>query len=81
MSKGMDVQMNGEPIEGLTAEESYRTEIDGEDPAQSFLNVYRNRINPKGYIFTVEEGEETLSVRLTTENVKILMKHIIDTLY
>lgn len=80
MSKGMDVQMNGEPIEGLTAEESYRAEVDA-DAVEVFLNVYRNRINPKGYIFTVEDGEETLSVRLTTENVKILIKHIIDTLY
>ncbi len=79
MKEGMDVQINGEPVEGRSTEDLDMIEAGMEPLVQSFLNVYRNKRNPQGYLFTVEEGEETHSVRITTENMKNLMKHIIDT--
>ena len=44
-----------------------------------YLRFYRNSRSPTGFIVTIEDGEETKSVRITVENMKHIIKEIIDT--
>jgi len=45
-----------------------------------FLEVKTNKRNPNGFMFSIEDGDKVLSVRLTVDKVKFMMKHIIDEL-
>ena len=45
-----------------------------------FLGIKTNKKNPNGFMFRIEDGDEVLSVRLTVEKVKFMIKHIVDEL-
>ena len=47
---------------------------------ESLLSVTRNKINPNGFIFSIEDGEKDLSIRLSVDRTKFLLRHIIDAL-
>jgi len=44
------------------------------------LAVRTNKRNPNGFTFSIEDGDEVLSIRLSVENTKFLLRHIIDDL-
>lgn len=62
------------------------TDIDEEDMLpeyeknEVFLGIETNKRNPNGFMFRIEDGDEVLSVRLTVDKVKFMIKHIVDDL-
>lgn len=58
-------------------EENILRELKRDDP---LLAVSRNKRNPNGFMFTIEDEDEVLHVRLTVEKTKFLLRHIIDAL-
>ena len=67
---GMSLRAHGE-----------RLGVDGDDikVINPVLHIERNRYNPDGYVFTIEDGDEIQSIRIDKDTVKRILKEVIDT--
>ena len=76
----MDIQIPGNrPGEvGLSIDEEAIILDDEKD--EPLLTVSRNKINPSGFIISIEDGDEDLSIRLSVGKIKFMLRHIIDDL-
>jgi len=73
----MDVVVPGERLGPQPSIDEMEEDFEITNPT---LRVERNNRNPIGFIFTIEDGEDTFHVRITSESMKLILKSVIDEL-